>query len=391
MENNNSTSTEVMQQVEQFKLYLSYDVKNERLIEDSISFAINHQLFEVANEFIEHAINNGVCNDAISAHKGFICIVNGDFFDAIEWLQKVVDNEVKNQGVLYNLAYANFMNGDINNTLTIINTYDIGSFDGAKILKARCLHHQGLLVEAKELLTMVTAPERSIEAKSLLSLVLYDLDELDAAYELSCDMLSQKQTMEAMLAKASIELEKQDFKSSEESFTSFCEHYPTIGRGWSSLASLQFRNFELDKALPTVEHALEVMPDHIGTWHILAWIHIMQGNIDKGLSAFESSYKLDRSFGETHGGLASIYALKGNTQLAKKHIKLAKRLDPNCQSLIFAQMVLLNKEGKHDESNKLFSETINTVNPLSGEAPAGAIKERLEYLSTKNVEEGTIH
>ena len=125
------------------------------------------------------------------------------------------------------------------------------------------------------------------------------------------------------------------------------------------------------------------MPNHIGTWHLLAWTHLMKNNIDQAKDAFDKAYDLDRNFGETHGGLASIYALQGNKELAEKHIKIANRLDPLGFSSIYAQMVLLNLDGRPQEAQNLFEKVKNTEHEVLGTTPNKLIETRLAELASQ--------
>jgi len=52
---------------------------------------------------------------------------------------------------------------------------------------------------------------------------------------------------------------------------------------------------------------------------------------------------LDRTFSETHGGLAVLHILQGRLDIAEPEVKRALRLDPKCFSGRFAQSLLLSK------------------------------------------------
>ena len=49
---------------------------------------------------------------------------------------------------------------------------------------------------------------------------------------------------------------------------------------------------------------------------------------------------IDRNFGESHGGLAVVYALQKKTALAQQAIRRANGLDAGGLSARFAQMIL---------------------------------------------------
>lgn len=86
-----------------------------------------------------------------------------------------------------------------------------------------------------------------------------------------------------------------------------------------------------------IEQELQHMPEHAGSWHVLAWIHLLQANLEEAGAAFERALSLDWNFAESHGGLAAIAAMKGDRATAEHLIEIAERLDPKCLSAKFAQ------------------------------------------------------
>jgi Tfp pilus assembly protein PilF len=82
------------------------------------------------------------------------------------------------------------------------------------------------------------------------------------------------------------------------------------------------------------------MPQHIGSWHGLAWCQLMRGDVEAARASFEAALVLDRNFGETHGGLAVIAALQGRKQEASEAIERAQRLDRSGLSARYAQALL---------------------------------------------------
>jgi Tfp pilus assembly protein PilF len=107
------------------------------------------------------------------------------------------------------------------------------------------------------------------------------------------------------------------------------------------------------------------MPDHIGTWHVLAWIEILLGNVPAAHSAFRRALALDRNFSETHGGLAVVDALQGREAEARLHIKRALRLDRQSVAVCYAELLLLRREGKTAQAKAVIDELL--ARPASAE------------------------
>lgn len=117
------------------------------------------------------------------------------------------------------------------------------------------------------------------------------------------------------------------------------------------------------------------MPDHIGTWHVLAWIYILRGDSAQAREALDRSYALDRNFGETHGGLAVVDAMEGKTDSARQGIRRALKLNPDGMSARYAEMLLLQQEGKADEATALVNSVLDRPT-ADGQATGRVLIER---------------
>ena len=102
-----------------------------------------------------------------------------------------------------------------------------------------------------------------------------------------------------------------------------------------------------------LERASVQMPDHIGTWHALAWCQLMEGDLAGAKRSFDKAFALDRTFGETHGGFALVHALRAERKEAEESIKRAMRLDPQGRTARYAQSVLLMDAGRVEEARQL--------------------------------------
>lgn len=147
----------------------------------------------------------------------------------------------------------------------------------------------------------------------------------------------------ALVASGSLALEDQDEPTATTHFDRAIERNPTSGRAWSGKGLSTMLRLELDTAIEDLKKAVHYMPEHIGTWHALAWCQLLKGDTAGAEENFRKSLEIDRTFGETHGGLAVVYALQGKIVEAEPEIKRALRLDPNCFSGRFAQSLLVGK------------------------------------------------
>ena len=102
------------------------------------------------------------------------------------------------------------------------------------------------------------------------------------------------------------------------------------------------------------------MPGHVGSWHLLAWAELVTGEIDEAQRLFAHSLELDRNFSESHGGLASVAALRGDHAVAKREIEIANRLDGSCVSAKFAESVL-KRAADPEGARELIATTISAL------------------------------
>jgi Flp pilus assembly protein TadD len=79
----------------------------------------------------------------------------------------------------------------------------------------------------------------------------------------------------------------------------------------------------------------------------------LEGDLAGAAHSFERAFAIDRTFGETHGGLALVHALRGDRLAAEESIKRATRLDPQGVSARYARSVLLLDEGRSEDAQTI--------------------------------------
>jgi tetratricopeptide (TPR) repeat protein len=199
------------------------------------------------------------------------------------------------------------------------------------------------------------APDHST-ARGLRALALLDSGETDEAYATAeaCLTLYPDQH-EALLVAGTVALWKQDLDRAEAYHQRALGRHPNSGRALSGHGQLKMLRNELPAARKELAHAVVAMPDHIGTWHALAWTDLLLGDIDGAEASYQQAFDLDRNFADSHGGLALIHALKGRTEEADQAIKRALRLNPECATALYARTLLLSDSGHTAEADKLLA------------------------------------
>ncbi len=140
---------------------------------------------------------------------------------------------------------------------------------------------------------------------------------------------------------------------------------------------------ELQHAGQTLARAVACMPDHIGTWHALAWAQLLCGDVVAAETSYRSALALDRNFAESHGGIAIVALLTGRTAEGEASMTRALKLDPGTISGRYARTLWLQENGRETESTALFAELMarNALPGIDEQDPA-LLARRLRSLVT---------
>ncbi len=221
-------------------------------------------------------------------------------------------------------------------------------------------HHPALVILSARLAMLSGAPaeavrslealerEQPLDAQALgvLALALLDADQNAQAAERAASALKiQGNQHEALLVIGSVTLAQTQAAQALAAFDAALNTHSGSGRALSGKGQAHMLLGELSVAENTLLQATRAMPEHLGTWHALAWSQLLQGRADAARGSFEQANAVDRTFGDTHGGLALVHALQGRTGEAEDALKRALRLDPNSSTARYAQLVLRNGKG----------------------------------------------
>jgi Flp pilus assembly protein TadD len=85
----------------------------------------------------------------------------------------------------------------------------------------------------------------------------------------------------------------------------------------------------------------------------------MLGDVGGAQSAFERAMSVDRNFGETHGGLAVVAALQSREEDARQLVRRALRLDPKSLAARYAEMLLMQRQGRDAEAKAVLDSILS--------------------------------
>ncbi len=97
-------------------------------------------------------------------------------------------------------------------------------------------------------------------------------------------------------------------------------------------------------ALQSIRAATQANPSHLGSWHALAWMQLLQQDVAGAEASIHAAMEQDDTFGESHGALALIHVLRDRADDARSHLRTALRLNPRGFNAMVAQWMLVHHE-----------------------------------------------
>ena len=329
--------------------FLKQDLDNSKLFQDCFDLAIQIGELDGAAELLASRPQQ-FANDPLTLYcESKLALANQDFDKAKEISQSMLDQGINDLAIHYNVSWADFSLANYEDVLKNIEALGEHKQDYPPflILEARALHHLGRVEEAIFLTRhFVEQNTQSDEALGLLSLLLLDSENYAESTELAnAARQLNPSNHESLIALTSIALNDQKADETEAILNTNLELAQKSGRLMLNLGQAQMLNMNFDQAEDSLEQASQLMGNHIGTWHALAWVKIVKGKIADAKMAFQKAYDLDRNFAESHGGLAIVAVHEKRFEDAEKLTKTSLRLDPMCRSGRYAEVLLLEHKG----------------------------------------------
>lgn len=292
--------------------------------------------------------------DAVRFRAARCALVQQDFAQAQAMLGELARQGTGGVAVRHDLAFAHLGQGDIDGALASLEGVDLSAPEHlvTTLLKARALFHKQRIGEALEILAAHRGDgTHTAELLGLRALLLLDAGDADAAGRDANDALAiDAGQHEALLVQGTLALWHRQLDASTHIFQQVLGRFPESGRALLGLGLSLMPQGDIPAARAFLDRAVVAMPTHPGTWHALAWCQLLEGDLAGAKHSFEQALTADRTFGESHGGLALVHALRSERAAAEDALKRALRLSPQSQAGRYAQSVLLLDDGKVDEA-----------------------------------------
>ncbi len=287
----------------------------------------------------------------------------GHFDQAQANANQLVELTSAHPTALYYLALSYYLSKQPQFCIEMLTRFEAEALEQATLLLiVRSYLLLGNLTAAKDLLMQL---ETSAEVLGIRALVELDLDNTSKATELCHQALAlEAEQYEANLVKASVFVRELNFEQALTCINTCLQLIPNEGRALSLLGQSHFYHLNFAEAAQVFAASVANMPEHIGTWHLLGWAHLLLGQLEQSEIAFASALKLNGNFADSHGAMAVIAIYKQDLESAETSIKVALRLDPRCATAMYAQSLLLQKQGNAEQAQQLTDRILNSQNQV---------------------------
>lgn len=338
---------ELRSRLQRYQGFLQQDPNNIKLISDVADLHLQLGEFEQARDLLEKGLTQWPSQPTLLSGLASLTMATSEPDVAIRLLNNMLEMGQNNPVIYYNLAHAYlYANQPDKAKQALIKIKDTQSIlPQIPLLLARAQHHLGEMNEAIEhAQEYLNDHPDDPDALGVLALLFFDVENKVQAQLMAQKALSlDENNLNALLTQGSLALTTETADIAAGYFERVIARQPKNGRGWSGMGLADMLRLNLPKAIDDLKQAVKYMPTHIGTWHSLAWCQLLINDLHGAEDSFMQSMKIDRNFGETHGGLAVLHIMQGRSELAETEVKRAMRLNSNSFAGRYAESLLKSK------------------------------------------------
>lgn len=362
--------TTEINKLQRYEGYLSSDPDNLQLRVDTIELALSVGQLARAQELAEQGLLLMPENFFLRARLGYVLLVRHEWVAASALFADLLARQ-PDKIVAHNLAFSLMQQGLYQQVLDCLLPWVQGEqiFPPSVATFIRALHHLNQVDVAIPFIEQhAKLCENEADFLATASLIFLDANNLQEAQRYAEMATARGATSsEPLLVFGAMALAEMDSQRAMASYETILRQNPVEGRAWMGLGLTQTLDRNFDAAVSSLETALKYIPKQLGTWQLLGWCKIFQNDLPGAHAVFEQALELDRNFGEAQGGMATILALQGRADEAQAKIDRAMRLDPQCLSARYAQLVLTGKNRNSDEFRDMALKILATrAAPLGG-------------------------
>ncbi|MES2938201.1 MAG: tetratricopeptide repeat protein [Pseudomonadota bacterium] len=334
------------------------DPGNALLLADACEAALAAGKLDAARQHAEAGVWLEPDNPGWRYRLAQVLIAQRQLPQARALLLQLRDGTAPQASIDHDLGYIDLLEGRFDDCAQLLAPWVDGGVPQVAAIQAlwlRAMHHADRLEDAwRWVEDRQRDGQLTPQAAGVASLVAVDRARMDAAGALAGFALqADGGHVEALLALGCVQLAKSDpaaARAALERAVQFAPHQP---RAWSALAFVDMAQFDAQQARAHFEQALQLAPADLTSLHGLGWACAMQQDLAAAGAAFERAVAADASWGESHGSLAVVLALQGDSQRARTEMEQARKLQPGCLSARHAEALLTGQAQRLHGVDKL--------------------------------------
>lgn len=338
--------------------HLAQDPRNPALLADVADLQLQLGDWAAAKASLQQLLN-AKPGDAQARYRLAVAErAAGDAAKAASLLQALIVEGQAHPVVLQELARCRAQQGDwaaVCPTLQALEAAELppDQGDAVRLLRVRARHHQGELKEAlaeARLWQAERADALPLQGRAAIATLMLDLERVDEAAQWLAPIDKEAIESDGELAAAAgfVALSQGKLEEALQRFSSSERASPRLGRAYLGSGLCRAAQGNLPEAVQALKRAVDVAPGHLSGWHALAWMQLLSEDVEGAAASFQAALAQDDNFGESHGGLALIAALRGDREAAERHRRTALKLDPNSTNALVAQAALERGPGALD-------------------------------------------
>lgn len=338
--------------LERLNGFLKQDPNNPSLLLDVAEAALAAGEAALARDLLERRRHVMPPGDREQNLDGLAAIGLGDFGAAGAIFGQLLEEAPDDPALRFNLAWSEWKCGRAEAALELLDDSVTATLPQAALLEVQILHVAGDFDRAIE------AARRNIrrfpDHKGLMSAVsVLALDVEDRALARDC-ALKAGDHPEALTTLGVLALGDGSANDALELFDTAINSEGRGARSWVGRGLAKLALGDYSAAAADMDRGAEIFGDHIGSYIAAGWAHLIKDDLKKAEERFQKALAIDPNFGETHGSLAAIDAIRGDIVGARSKTKVAIRLDKACFSARVAKSLILTAEGSGDTGRAVF-------------------------------------
>lgn len=348
--------------------YLAADPANAALRADAAAQALTDGQPEIACEILAQAPDK-LSNRELNLF-GVAQIEMRNFAGASRTFEAIVSAGEGDAAVKFNLAWSLAMEKKFERALDLLDEQVTEDLAQAATLEVQLLHQLGNFDRAPEAARRHLARHGDDEAlAAAVSVLALDIEDLDLAR--SCAVKARSHP-DALATLGILELSDQKVDRALELFEQSLRTNANIPRAWigRGLARMLAKQ---EGATSDLDRGAELFGDHIGSWIAAGWAHLIAGDLSNARQRFARALEIDENFAESHGSLAVVDVLEGQPAEAARRIAVARRLDRECFSAAFAQILITERQSGEASARVQLDKILETPVNARGDTVAAAL------------------